>query len=146
MTPKNDGKRRQDGSPIPCRGMVLLVDEDRADLRYYRMILESFGCRVQTCGSYEEGAGLLNSDAFDLIVVGQGSPEFEGRCVLERANQFGRRLPVLVVARCLNMPCYLEAMQLGAVDYLAEPLTLQELAWAVETPLRKSSSEARGLG
>jgi len=55
--------------------------------------------------------------------------------VLERANQIDRHLPVLVVARCLDMQCYLEAMQLGAVDYLAEPVSVQELGRAVETHL-----------
>jgi FixJ family two-component response regulator len=38
-----------------------------------------------------------------------------------------RRLPVVVVARALDMPCYLEAMQLGAVDYLEEPVTVSEM-------------------
>lgn len=118
------------------RGTVLLVNEDLARLHYFSVMLGSFGCQVQTCGSYEEGARMLDGGAFDLIVVGQGSHEFEGRCVLERAVQIDRRLRVLVVARCLDMPCYLEAMQLGAVDYLAEPLSVQELARVVATHLR----------
>jgi len=35
--------------------------------------------------------------------------------------------PVVVMARCLDMTCYLEAMQLGAADYLAEPVTFSEM-------------------
>jgi two-component system C4-dicarboxylate transport response regulator DctD len=77
---------------------------------------------------------------FGLVVVSQGSPKFEGRAVLERAVQIDLSLPVLVVARCLDMPCYLEAMQLGAVDYLAEPITVQELGRAVETHLKSRSA------
>ena len=41
--------------------------------------------------------------------------------------EIDHQLPVLVVARCLDMGCYLEAMQLGAVDYLAEPVTASEI-------------------
>jgi len=36
--------------------------------------------------------------------------------------ELNRRLPVVVVARYFEMQCYLESMQLGAVDYLIEPL------------------------
>jgi two-component system C4-dicarboxylate transport response regulator DctD len=146
MTPTNHDLRQVDSFAISRRGSVLLVDEDRADLCYYGEILEAFGCRVPRCVSYEEGVGLLDSAAFDLIVVSQGSPSFEGRSVLERANQIDRGLPVLVVARCLDMPCYLEAMQLGAVDYLAEPVTVQELGRAVDAHLRlRTSPKGDGL-
>jgi DNA-binding NtrC family response regulator len=69
----------------------------------------------------------LDLGGFDFIIVSQGSADFEGRGVLERATEIDRRLPVLVVARCLDMHCYLEAIQLGAVDYLAEPVPAAEL-------------------
>ncbi len=59
----------------------------------------------------------LESRAFEFIIVGQGSRFFEGRCVVERASKINLRLPVVVIARQLKMECYLEAMQLGAVDY-----------------------------
>ena len=36
--------------------------------------------------------------------------------------EIDRSLPVVVVARCLDMGSYIEAMQLGATDYLVEPL------------------------
>jgi response regulator of citrate/malate metabolism len=52
--------------------------------------------------------------------------------VLKRATEINRSLPVLVVARCLDMGCYLEAMQLGAVDYLVEPLTASEIGRVLE--------------
>ena len=65
--------------------------------------------------------------SFDFVMVSQGSRNFEGRCVVERAIEIDRRLPVLVVARCLDMGCSSEAMQLGAVDYQAEPVTLSEI-------------------
>ena len=109
-------------------GGVLLVDEDLEQLEFERGIIQGIGCSVQACNSYTEGIRQLVSGAFDVIVVGQGSRNFEGRCVLEGASEFNRRLPVIVVARHLEMGCYLEAMQLGAVDYLAGPFDGMELA------------------
>jgi DNA-binding NtrC family response regulator len=109
------------------RGKALLVIEDPEALHYYCSILEGWGYQVRACHSYEEGVCCLGSEVFDFVMVSQGSRNFEGRCVVERAIQTDRRLPVLVVARCLDMGCYTEAMQLGAVDYLAEPVTVSEM-------------------
>jgi FixJ family two-component response regulator len=58
---------------------------------------------------------------FDFAIVDQGGTSFEGRCVLERAAETHRTIPIVVVARCLDIRCYLEAMELGAVDYLERP-------------------------
>ncbi len=123
---------------------VLLVDECREDLHYYSVILQAYGFQVRTCRSYEQGTRFLNSETFDFVVVTQGTSNFEGRCVLERANQIDRCLPVLVLARWLDMPCYLEAMQLGAVDYLVEPVTVQELGHVVETHIRPRAATREG--
>jgi DNA-binding NtrC family response regulator len=120
----------QKGRPQPLlagRGKALLVVEDPEALHYYCSILEGCGYQVRACHSYEEGACCLGSEVFDFVMVSQGSRNFEGRCVVERAIEIDRRLPVLVVARSLDMGCYLEAMQLGAVDYLAEPVTVSEM-------------------
>jgi DNA-binding NtrC family response regulator len=109
------------------KGTALLVGEDSGDLRYYCDILEGYGYRVQICNSYQEGVRCLADEVFDFVLVSQGTPKFEGSCVLKRATETNRSLPVLIVARCVDMGCYLEAMQLGAVDYLVEPLTILEI-------------------
>jgi DNA-binding NtrC family response regulator len=123
---------------------VLLIDEDPEQLEWGGRIIQDIGYSVQACNSYAEGMRQLVSGAFDVIVVGQGSPKFEGRCVLEIAVEFNRRLPVVVVARHLEMSCYLEAMQLGAVDYLAGPLSNEEMARVMRTcaPLRPGGGNA----
>jgi DNA-binding NtrC family response regulator len=53
-----------------------------------------------------------------------------------RAIEVNPRLPVLVVARFLDMDSYREAIQLGAIDYLIEPLTVWEIGRLLETHSR----------
>jgi FixJ family two-component response regulator len=55
--------------------------------------------------------------------------------VVERAININRRLPVIVVARHPEMNCYLEAMQLGAVDYVSDPSVGAEIARLMRTYL-----------
>lgn len=107
---------------------VLLVDEDSEYLEHVRRVTQGMGYSVHACNSYDEGIRKLESGAFDFVIVGQGSRFFEGRCVVERANMISRQLPVVVVARQLEMECYLEAMQLGAFDYVADPSVGAEIA------------------
>src|SRR5690242_1516702 len=128
---------------LPVRGNALVVHQDAADLMYYRTVLQRAGCAVVTCKSYQQALGCIDAEHFDLIVLSQGSSAFEGRAVLEKAIKMDRGRQVLVVARVLNMGCYLEAMQLGARDYMEEPVLEPEMARAVETCLR---SEERRVG
>ena len=119
---------------------VLLVDEDSEHLDHIQKTTQGMGYDIHACNSYAEGVRQLESGAFAFIIVGQGSRLFEGRCVVERAIKSNRRLPVLVVARQLEMQCYLEAMQLGAVDYVAEPSVGAEIARVLHNHLPRYQS------
>ncbi len=101
---------------------ILLVDEEAGDLKILRLTLEGQGFEVFTCTSFDAGLLCLEAEPFDFVVVGQGSRAFEGRAVLDRAMQLDRSRPVLVLTRCIDMRCYLEAMQMGAIDYLEKPI------------------------
>jgi len=108
-------------SPV-ARQKVLLVDENGRDLKYYRLILESHDFDVSVCKSFEAGVECLETENFDFVMVDQGTSEFEGRMVVDRALQLNRYLPVLVVTALLDIRCYVEAIQMGALDYLEKPL------------------------
>jgi len=106
---------------------ILLVDEEAGDLRTLRLVLEGQGFEVFSCTNYESGVQCLDKEYFDFVVVSQGTTAFEGRKVLDRAVQLDRHRPVLVLTRCLDMPSYLEAMQMGAIDYLEKPVPPADL-------------------
>ena len=56
---------------------------------------------------------------------------------MKRDSRSTGQLPVLVLTECLDMDSYLEAMQLGAVDYVEKPLRPDEVARLVETHVRR---------
>ena len=118
------------------RRRVLLVDEDARDLQSYSAVLQEEGYEVRACESFAQGVECLDKEAYDFVVVSQGSRAFEGRFLLEQVMTVDRRTPVLVLTRSVDMNCYMEAMQLGAVDYLEKPLPPAEVVRSVDTPLR----------
>lgn len=136
MPAKRGEDRATERARVDSPRKVLVVDEDFEDLQYYAAKLQQQGFEVSACASHAEGLHWMKSEIFDFIVVSQGSHAFEGRSILERAIEIDRHTPVVVLTRCLNMGCYLEAMQLGALDYLEKPLAPADIVWLVENHLR----------
>lgn len=121
---------------------VLVIEEDKMDRGYICTTLQHHGFEVSACVDVKEGARRLEKGTYDFVVVSQGSRAFEGRAVLERVLAIDRHIPVVVLTRIVDMHCYLEAMQMGAVDYLEKPLSEADLIRVVETHLRPHISAA----
>ena len=117
---------------------VLLVFEELQELESYGSILCTLGYNIRMCNSAAEGIKALETDDFSLVIVGQGTPAFEGRQVLERSLQLVPNVPVLIIARALNVHCYLDAMDLGAIDYLERPEP-EDMAWVVNAQIHRAS-------
>jgi DNA-binding NtrC family response regulator len=118
---------------------VLLVFEDHQDLETYGSTLCSLGYRILMCSSAEEAIQALENEEVAFVIVSQGTHAFEGRQVLERSLQLHPKVPVLVIARVLDMHCYLEAMDLGASDYLERP-DPQGMLWVIDTEMRRAEA------
>jgi DNA-binding NtrC family response regulator len=127
-------------SSLP-RGRVLLVDEDAKDLKHFTTLLGRMGYSVQAFTNYREAEGCLEHEHFDFVIVSQGSPAFEAHRLVELTLARNRHTPVVVLTRCLEMNCYLEAMQLGAADYLEKPLAPAEFERLVTTHCQPRQGE-----
>ena len=126
---------------------LLLVDEDANDLNYYSEVLRYLGYKVHSMDSYSRAADTLGSERFDLVIVDQGSSDFEGRSVLSRAVETDRHVPVLVLARTVDVDCCLEALDAGAHEYVQKPLStseVQELVSDYVQPSAMGFSTSRG--
>jgi DNA-binding NtrC family response regulator len=115
------------------KAKALLVGEDPEDFQYYASILEVCGYDVRACNTFQEGVLRLSAEVYDFVVVSQGTPGFQGRDVLKRAVETNQSLPVLVVARYLDADYCMEAMELGAADYLIEPVTVSVMIRVLES-------------
>lgn len=125
------------------QGKILLVDENQKDLEACLSILRAQGILdVSPCHSFAQAVQSLDHEEFDFVIVDQGSPAFEGQSVVKRALVADRHKPVIVLARNHDMNCYIEAMQLGAVDYLEKPLSDSDLIRLLRThlPMRISAT------
>jgi CheY-like chemotaxis protein len=119
----NNRKTSADGQDL----RLLLVDENVNDLDYYAEVLRYLGYNVEPVDSYVRAASALGRERFDLVIVDQGSVNFEGRSVLSRAVEVDRQVPVLVLTRAVDADCCIEALDAGAHEYVQKPLTTAEI-------------------
>jgi DNA-binding NtrC family response regulator len=122
------------------RFRTLVVDEDPSDARYYYGMLRALGHEVVVSESYQEALVRLAGENFDMIVVAQGSSAFEGRQVVARALEIDPKRPVIVVARTLDIDCYMEAMEVGAADYLERRAAPRDFMLSVDVRLRTKAA------
>jgi len=118
----------------------LLLFEEPQDLERYGAILCTLGCRLLMCRSGDEAVQALENENVSFVIISQGTRAFEGRQVLEKSLQLHPRVPVLVIARVLDMQCYLEAMDLGASDYLERP-DPRDVLWVLDTEMRRAEAD-----
>jgi DNA-binding NtrC family response regulator len=123
------------------RGSILLVEEDEKDLKCFTTLLGRMGYSVRAFMNYREAEGCLEHEHFDFVIVSQGSPAFETHDLVQFTLARDQYTPMVVLTRYLEMNCYLEAMQLGAADYLEKPLAPAELEHVVTTHCQPRQGE-----
>jgi DNA-binding NtrC family response regulator len=132
-------RERTDEAEVHSRARkVLVVDEDVRDLSNHAILLEADGFEVVKCDSYETAIRSIEKEDLDLALVDQGSPAFECGVVLRYLRRFNPSTPFVVSARFADMKCYLQALELGAVDYLLKPISAEQMNWVCQTCLGTS--------
>lgn len=106
----------------------LLLLEDEASVREaFALRLRDQGYMVQAAGSGEEALGLLRSFEPDVLVVDLVMPNLSGLDVLARVKQILPGLPVIVLTARGTVKDAVEAMRLGAFDFVAKSIDMDDL-------------------
>jgi two-component system response regulator AtoC len=127
---------------------ILVVDDEPQMLRYLSTILETSSYRVQTASSGEEALLRLQGDSSpDLILLDVLMPEMDGLETLARMREVKSSAKVIMLS-CINDPqTIVQAVKLGAQDYLAKPFDRAELDSTIRRHLPDRGPEVRrGLG
>lgn len=147
------GINKRDGS-VPRK---ILVVDDEADIReLLELTLLRMGLEVETAGNVKQALALLQKQSFDLCLTDMRLPDGEGLQVVEHIHKHNLDIPVAVITAYGSTENAVHALKLGAFDYLAKPIALEQLrtlvksALSLEAPAGKdggdSSASSRFLG
>ncbi len=106
---------------------ILIVDDEPNVRLMFRTALESSGYEVAEAGDGEAALAALRDAPSDLVLLDLRMPLIDGMETLRRLRAEGQTVPVVMVTAHGSVPDAVEAMKLGAVDFIQKPLTPEAL-------------------
>jgi two-component system, OmpR family, KDP operon response regulator KdpE len=122
---------------------VLIVDDEIAIRRALRPPLVELGFQVSEASRGEEALQLLHSSPVDVVLLDINMPGIGGIETLRRIRAFAPRLPVLMVTVRDGEGEKVEALELGADDYVTKPFSIRELIARIRTAHRRVHAPVR---
>lgn len=114
---------------------ILVVDDEPADLGLIRRALEKLDHEVITAGTVKDALQLVRSKQPDVAVLDVMLPDGNGLDMLNSIRSIDERLPAIFVTSSRESATEIQAMKLGAIDYLVKPIGIVELRKVVARAL-----------
>ena len=109
------------------KAKVLIVDDENEFLDSISERMENRGFRVDTAASGPEALEKLENESFDAIVLDFMMPEMDGLETLQRIRKNHPELQVILLTGYATLEKGVEAIKLGAMDFLEKPAQLEIL-------------------
>jgi two-component system, NtrC family, response regulator AtoC len=108
-------------------GTVLIVDDERTLARAIRAFLIESGYEAEVAGDGEQALGMLETLRPDVVFSDVRLPGMNGIDLLRRIREYDAAIPVVIMTAYGTIEGAVEAVKLGAFDYLKKPVDLEEL-------------------
>ena len=124
-------------NPVQSGHHLLVVDDLESNRNLMRLQLQRYGYRISLAESGEEALGMIGQQRFDLVLLDIRMPGMDGIEVLRRIRESHSQLslPIIMVTAEDQEQRLVEALRLGANDYLAKPLRLPVTLARIEAQL-----------
>jgi two-component system response regulator HydG len=122
---------------MPQRAEILLVDDEEALCTAAEKILAKEGYRVTSVNTAADGLAKFEREGSDLLITDLMLPDLEGIQVLKRAKEMRPTVEVIVITGHATVEKAVEAMRLGAYDFIEKPLDRTALVKAVSKAVEK---------
>ncbi len=108
-------------------GTILVVDDERTLARAVKAFLQESGYEAEVAGDAEQALGMLETLRPDVVFSDVRLPGMDGIELLRRIREFDPAIPVVIMTAYGTIEGAVQAVKLGAFDYLKKPVDLEEL-------------------
>jgi len=124
---------------------ILLVEDDMEVRRYLEMALKCHGYLVETAQDGEEAVACLRESRsrISAVLLDIMMPRKDGLDTLREIRQIDQDIPVIMISGAASPLNVVEAMKLGATDFLGKPVNNEDLRKAVRRALEKKEAPAQ---
>ncbi len=108
------------------RKILIVDDEENARIGLSKLLSQE-GYQVSAVGNGHEALAYLGNEQVSLVITDINMPEMDGLSFLRELNREYPSTDVIMITAYGGVESYLEAMNLGAFEYLNKPIKLDEL-------------------
>lgn len=121
------------------KGRILIIEDEKSLREVLRMLLEEEGYEITAAANGLEGIDYLQKDIFDLVVTDIKMPKADGFEVLRKTMELSPATIVIMITAFGTTEATIEAMKLGAYDYIHKPFKIDEIRLIIEKALEKKN-------
>jgi len=120
---------------MTCKTRALVVDDEPAILRFLKPALEANDYTVTSAGTLAEALKRVAGETPDVVVLDLGLPDGDGKDLIQQVRQWSN-VPIVVLSARDREAEKIEALDLGADDFVNKPFGVGELMARLRTALR----------
>ncbi len=114
------------------KGHLLLIDDEPKLLQSLTMIFESEGYEVDVARLGEEGKKMFKKGKYDLVLTDLMMPDLTGIDLMKKLLEIDPEAPIMLMTAYGTVETAVEAMKLGALDYISKPFSVEEITLRIE--------------
>ncbi|MEN9339939.1 MAG: hypothetical protein RIQ62_1251, partial [Bacteroidota bacterium] len=118
---------------------VLVIDDDKSIRKALQEILLAEGYQVDVAVDGKEGYNLVKAKSYDCLLCDIKMPKMDGMELLERLQQEGNEVPIIMISGHGSTETAVEAVKKGAFDYISKPPDLNRLLITMRNAVDKGS-------
>ncbi|MBV1873018.1 MAG: response regulator transcription factor [Gammaproteobacteria bacterium] len=118
---------------------ILLIEDEPAICEQLSRVLSADGFRLEVAEDGEKGRYLGLEYTFDVAIIDLGLPKVTGLELIKEFREAGKTFPILVLTARSDWKTKVEALNLGADDYLVKPFQTEELQARLQALIRRSA-------
>ncbi len=122
---------------------IMVVDDDYSSRLFLQKILNKENYQTSICGDGLEALELIDKQSFDLVITDLKMESIDGIELLEKLKDIDPEIAVIILTGHASIQTAIEALRLGASDYLTKPINIDEFRIRVKKALERRNLEKR---
>src|SRR5512143_1914616 len=119
---------------------ILIVDDEEGMRKSLSMLFQKEGYQVCQAGSGEDAIRSLDRDKFDLIITDLRMDGISGTYLLEYIKDKRLQVPVVIMTAYGTIDSAVDAMRMGASDYIAKPFEYDEILHRAKRAMERAET------
>jgi two-component system, NtrC family, response regulator AtoC len=118
---------------------IVLIDDDPDILRDRTELIKKFGYQCQSFSDCDEAIQLIKTSKPDMILTDLKMPQMSGIDILRQVKNFYPDIIVIIITGYASIQTAIDAIKLGAFDYLVRPVSPQQLKLSIQNAFQRYS-------